>query len=500
MIRESDLYTHTERHLLCFGGTTFGNVYTQYKVRQVVDVRNLGEVRRYHIACTQRIIIPNQTPFVLIPSAASQPNVNYPALLRSTFSLTLSWSDGDVHLVNYSPRTVNTTVSASSSQNLGSTATASVQHTSGSSTSDTNTFGVSLSEMFGLGGDASHSSTSEQYHSTTTGSEQGSSAEYGESDAMSVKDWASFTYLSPDGNTPTWFWGQEYPWDVIQFRMVPPAGSKGQVWVPDFVERRLLIVNDTNINFMMPPSQLSLFGIDFTMKAAWLVSLPKDSTDDDASVGHAVEYLSATHELNTDGFLLTKFNVPSVDFTPPTAKLQLTLLGLDPIRDGSVRNGAVIGFIPSKFIAPPNNEGSKFKIISEANTLQVTGTGFILLTAGFGAKIVATEAATLRVQFKIMDTRNDYAIFMKHWIDAGNGCTLQFVFNGNETVTRHVDWLQGEGGEDNLSSIVMRNKDYTSIDYHDYLVLGLNTIDITITPDQGGPTFYLLRALAIGEQ
>jgi hypothetical protein len=505
MIRESDLYTHTERALLFDNEKLgekppygpYGSVYTQYKVRQVVDVRNLVDVRRYHVACTQRIIIPNPNPFVLAIPATSTPTVNgyynYPAVLQSTFSLGLSGHKA--RLIKYSPRTVNTTVSASNSENMGLTATASVQNTSGSSTSDTNSFGISLSEMFGLGGDFGHSSTSDQYHSTTNGSEQGSSAEYGENDSMSIKDWASFAYVSPDGNTPTWVWGQQYPWDTIQYRDpndAPDVWPLGTVSVPTFVQRRLM----SNDPYVMPPSQLSLFGIDFTMKAAWLVDLPDGSTSDDMTVTHSVEYLAASHFTN-GSMIFTQFNMPVVKSTPPPATLSLTLLGLDPIRNGSVRNGAVIGFIPSKFVAPPS-DGGEFKIISEANTLQITGNGFYLIPA-FGANLQAAGKATLKVQFKIMDTGNDYAIFMKHWVTTGNGCKLEFVFNGRETVTRHIDWGEGEGGEDNLTSVVMRNRDYTSIDYHDYLVMGLNTIDITITPNDGA-TFYSLRALAIGEQ
>jgi hypothetical protein len=508
MIKEAELYTQVlQTQLTAEEGkkkVTYGTASTRYEVRQVMDVRNLTQIRCYRITCTQRLVIPAQTIFKMEPN--KKPNFDdYPVLLSSQFSLIAP--HGDVRLQNYSPRTVNTTVAASASQSASESGTNSRQHTSGSSTSETNSYGTSASLGFfgdlptgSLGFDYSHSSTAEQNRSNTTGSERSSSAEHGESDAMSVKDWASYAYLDVANTRPTWVWGQEYPWDVIQYRY----GTGTNVTLPAFVEDRMFETVNKVDKLVLPPSQLSLFGIDFTMKAAWLVKLPQDIAEQTVKIEHALSYLRGSHGLD-NGTRYVRLDAAPIDFNPESPALDLTLLGLDPIRNGSARNGAVIGFIPSKFVTLPPKAGSTFKILSEGNTLQVTGGGFDspMLATVTDPKPAKSKPTTLTVQFKIVDTRNDYALFMKHWKTTDVGCTLTFVFNGNqkEPVVRHVDWKEGEGGEENLSSIVMRNRDYTSIDYHDYLVMGLNTVEITITPNKGSVSAgYCLRALAVGEQ
>jgi hypothetical protein len=507
MIDESELYTQASEQPLEYEvedpkkkekvKTLYGTVYTRYEVRQVMDVRNLEHVRRYRITCTQRVVIPTKEKFELTP--IKEPNFDgYPALLTSRFSL-VAQPSSEVRLLNYSPRTMNTTITTSTNQGQGANQSISRQHTSGSSTAETNTYGSSASFGFfgldptgSLSSDQSKSSSSERYSSAAAGREWGASTEHGDSDSMSLKDWSSYAVLDRDNKTPTWVWGQEYPWDLIQYRFCP-AGNV--VKLPDFVKARMF---DDTAELVLPPSQLSMFGIDFTMKAAWLVDLPKVIGEQSVRIDHQLRYLTASHGLNgKDKYAY--INGPAIPFELKSPGLELTLLGLDPIRNGSVRNGAVIGFIASKFVSPPPSAGHQFKIISEGNTLQVTGQGFdSAMQTSFGSGEVK-----LHVQFKIVDTRFPYALFMKHWKTTVRGCMLTFVFNKDEStrVTRHVDWKEGEGGEENLSSIVMRNRDYTSIDYHDYLVMGLNTVDIIIAPSEGdGPAGYLLRALAIGVQ
>jgi hypothetical protein len=174
------------------------------------------------------------------------------------------------------------------------------------------------------------------------------------------------------------------------------------------------------------------------------------------------------------------------------------VLGLDPIVSPDGGNGAVIGFIPAKFIAAPTGEQSSFKIVSDRNNLHVTGSGF--------SSSMATDfkagPVTIHLKFKIIDDDYLYALFFKHWKTTATGCTLSFVFNGDvaNPVIRHVDAMEAEGGDDNLTVVELRNKSYSAIDYHDYLVKGLNTIDVTISPDDPTqPAGYFLRAVAVGE-
>jgi hypothetical protein len=78
---------------------------------------------------------------------------------------------------------------------------------------------------------------------------------------------------------------------------------------------------------------------------------------------------------------------------------------------------------------------------------------------------------------------------------------LQIVVNGDTSnaVTKYVDAIEGEGGDNNLLSIALRDLDFASINYHDYLQLGLNSVAITMEPiDQGwADCGYQIRAVSI---
>lgn len=532
MLDIRELYTQAVAEPIKINGVVYGTTHIRYEVRQITDVRNLRTARAYRITCTQRIVIPNLKPWDPTPSGSTQ-FTNYPALLTSRFKIAAGTAS-DQRLLGYTPRTMNTAIMTSASQSDGKTNMTSQQHTAGSSISQTNTYSDSVSLGFfgdaptgSVSHDQSNSRTTEQNYSRSMGAESGASQERSGSESMSIKDWASYSFLDIEDNTsPTWVWGQEYPWDVIQFRYCPsepppnpppqdPNQNTNDVLLPQYVMARLFNTDGNPdpkkaTTIVVPPSQLSLFGIDFTMKAAWHVS-PAAAVDQSVTIHHAVRHLTASHGLEDKKPTEAagpEDKKPYVRLFPipgeyrSSAELDLTLLGLDPVRDGGSDNGAVIGFIASKFIVPPTEEGALFKIISEANTLQVTGTGF---TAALSTDF-SKGAVTLTIQFKIIDDTVDYVLFMKHWKTAEAGCELKFVFNGDQAnpVFRHVDGEEGEGGDDNLSTVALRNRDYTSIDYHDYLVLGLNTIDVTITPETStsaasGHAGYLLRAIAIGE-
>ncbi len=499
MIDVNDLYRETLEAPLAADGVVYGVAVTSYDVRRIDDVRNLRFTRVYRIVCTHRVVIPNPQPFDPSPSRATSFE-NYPALLTS--ALTLAVPDGcDARLIAYAPRTLNATVMSSASQNDGSNQSFSQQQTTGSSVSQTNTYGTSVSLGFfgedptgSVGADQSESTTTEVSSSHSTGSEQGASREHSAGDSMSVKDWASYAYLDAASSAPSWVWGQEYPWDVIQYRYCP---VDNEVVLPTFVKQRMFdsLTAPTQV---FPPSQLSLFGIDVTMKAAWRVGLPAAIAQEALTVEHALSYQSGSHGLTPGRDApFVRLDPAPAGFRLTSPQLDLTLLGLDPIRSTGPENGAVVGFVANKFVAPPS-AGGAFKILSDANTLQVTGEGFDdVMTTRFG-----NGPVTLTVQFKVVDDLFEYALFLKHWKTTEAGCTLTFVFNGQaeEPVLRHVDTMEAEGGDDNLTVVSLRNKSYAAIEYHDYLVPGLNTIEIEIAPDETGtPTGYLLRALAIGE-
>lgn len=494
MIIPDDIYRLTKVDELADGDTFNFTVYHTYEVRQITDVRNLTSARAYRLTCTQRVVIPNLTAFKLTPNRVNS-YLGYPALLKSAFILDAG-TRPYAKLLSYSPRTVNSSVSTSRNEGDGSSNAVSRQHTTGSTTSETNTYGLNASfGIFGnaltgsAGVDASHAKTEEGSKSTSLGSDHGNSHETGSSESMSVKDWASYAYISPseaDGNTtPAWLWGQEYPWDVVQFREI----DDNDVILPAYMHDRLFDP-PTNPTVVLPPSQLSQFGVDFTMKAAWLIN-PRDAMDHPVTLSHEFEYARGSHGLTgqTPFVQLSSATIPSLTSDP----IDITTLGLDPL-DGS-ESGAVTGFATNKFISIPN-AGSEFKIVSDENTLQVTGHGFSApMSCGFDH-----NPAELRIMFKVVDTDYDYTLYFKHWKVGDANIQLALVFNGDTSnpIYRHIDTKEGEGGEDNLTAVSMRNKDYTSIDYHDYLQMGLNTVHVAITAGPGTNAGYVLRAMAIG--
>ena len=86
-----------------------------------------------------------------------------------------------------------------------------------------------------------------------------------------------------------------------------------------------------------------------------------------------------------------------------------------------------------------------------------------------------------------------------HWIgENSDAVKLAWSVNGNEGVF-HVDATEGTGGQDNTSSLALRNLDFTSINFHDYLVIGTNTIEVEISAANGKAASYTLFAAAIGQ-
>ncbi len=499
MIQPGDLYTQYIEEPIKVGTAEYGTASFRYEIRQLVDVRNLESVISYRIMCTHRISIPNTNAFSLTPSTITTYN-SYPGLFRLT--TTCQPVGGNTpRLMDYNPRTLNTTVMTSANHNDGTSESNSRQHTTGSSVAQTNSYDANVSLGFfgdvptgSIGGGYSHSTTRTKETSDSTGSQSGTSSEQASGESMSIKDWGSYAYLDETRTHPAWIWGQEYPWDIIQFRSCDAGGNT--VDLPQFIKDRLFATDPkTNNVVVCPPSQLSLFGIDVIMKATWIVALPKDMSAQTLQLNHELDYITASHGL--DGATqYARLDPAPATFPVKSPPLDLTLLGLDPVLNGAADNGAVVGFSADRFIVPPS-QGAPFKALSGTNNLQVTGSGF---EAGMSTNFSHGGEAKFRLQFKVIDDVYNYSLFLKHWIVGTTGCTLTVVCNGdtaNEMIC-HVDDAEGAGGENNLLELNLRNKDYASINYHDYLVLGTNTIDITVSPNDQGAV-YQLRAIAIGE-
>lgn len=521
MIDPSDSYAFVARVPLGPSGNPVGMAILRYEVSRYRDIRNLQDQLAYQIRCTQRIIIPNSTPYVPGPQNVTSFN-DYPALLTSNISLSTNCG---VDLQSYSPKTLNSSVTTSVSNGAGTVASTSHQHTSGSTTSQSNSFGASVSLGFfgdaptgGVSADYSHSWGSSRSKSNATGSGFESSSNRSADETMTVKDWACYSYLDPLMTSPTWVWGQEYPWNVVQFNNTSTATptANSAILLPGFVTP--LLCDDTQA---LPPSELSRFGLDFTMKAQWIVDIGH-STDTVVAFKHAINYLTASHAYVGGPPPSVIANLGSVQpFTLTGISIDLCAYGLDPIGIGrGADGGAVIGFIPNKFIVQPTPATAsatpvKFRTLSTSNNLMIGDatdySGLTAADAGAGFSVSETTLTAtfspnctklvVNINFKIIDTSNTYNLFFKHWKTGQTGVMLRFCFNGDNSniITKYVDAVEAEGGDNNMTSIALRNLDYGSINFHDYLQLGYNTIEVEVTPIGGsaGGCSYQIRAISI---
>lgn len=475
----------------------FGTAIIRYEVRKYQNVSNLESKNAYLVSMTQRVLVPNQQAYE--PGAQSISSYSdYPALLKSRVEITCP-PGMEMRIKNLFPRTLNANVSITKSSGDSSNTSTSHESTSGSSTTNVNTYDVSTSLGFfgdmptgSVGFGYSHSTENTTSRSSSTGGSSGSSRSAGDDETMSVKDWCCYSQLDHKTMNPSWVWGQGYPWDVIVYNQ----SSGDSVQLPTFVQNRLL-TSGTNGDYLLPPSELSLFGIDFTMKASWLFELDDDATfDDSVSISHTTEYFTASHGISAAGDLYAKLQTEdeASKATNPVKIPSLSAVALNPL--GLNVNGGSIGFSAYPFLAPPSTANAQFKIVSPANNLQVTGAGFTSgLTTDFSV------STWLEITFKVADTTTDYSLHLMHWIGAGSGsCELAWKVNNNDNYKGAilVSAPEGQGGEGNISSVELRNSDYSSISFHDYLVLGTNTIHIDLSKVGGdGACEYTLFAVAV---
>ena len=474
-------------------GPVFGTSIAQYEVHKRRDVRNLGSTMGYIVMLRHRVIVPNQTGYSPGPSSNTGYN-NYPAILVNNVSISAN-NDALITLRQIFPRTLNSTVSTSQSANDGTNNTVTNENTSGSSNTNVNTFGVSLTGGFfgelpmgSLTLDYSHSWEHSTYDSATAGTAAGTTHSLGAGESMSVKDWSSYGYLDQSAIDPTWVWGQTYPWDVIQYNQ---SSNQSNINLPSFVIDRLL-----NGTLVLPPSQLSQFGLDFTMTASWLVDFPSGVTQDETiQISHTTTSYTASHDASGSTIsaqLQSSGQASSSKYQSPV--LPLSDYSLIPLNGPGAGNGSAIGFTSTPFTYAPTGPTSSFKIISPANTLQIVGQGFSPgMTTSFA------DPVTLSFTFKVADYSGEYALLLMHWIgENSDAVKLAWSVNGNEGVF-HVDATEGTGGQDNTSSLALRNLDFTSINFHDYLVIGTNTIEVEISAANGKAASYTLFAAAIGQ-
>jgi len=499
ILKQFDLYTQSVTEPLLSGLTNIGSTTIQYEVTRYVDMRNLTSKNAFVVTCTQRLIVPNASTFTPTAQTITGFN-NYPALMTNA----LTFSDPDslvakMIMVDCAPKTANTAVTSNQSEATSSSTSNTQQYSSGSSLSQTNTFGLSASANFSFtslpkwseSASSSTSRTSQTSQSRTAGKSVDNGAQFSSDASMSLKDWGTYVQLDKNGVMPTWIWGQEYPWDLIAFRN---KDTNDNIVLPQYVIDRLY--DGTQV---YPPSELSLLGINFASKVAWLVFLQPGTVDTTSlAFTHTLTLCTASH--NVTGTVLTA----TIDTYPNPAtctvtNLDLPSLALDPL--GGSNGAGLIGFVPGQFTVAPDAGGDQFAIAADSNTLLARGTGFTGLSqTGFlTTNFSSSKQVQMTLLFKVVDSASDVSLSFKHWTNNGVGVTLSIAINGGAAVTRHIDAPEAGSGGDNVTTLPLRRKDFTSVDFCDLLMFGLNTIVVTFTSDSTNPPAeYTLMAVAVG--
>ncbi|AJW62157.1 hypothetical protein VO54_00670 [Elizabethkingia miricola] len=548
MFKKKDPYSVTKFYPLLQGQQVIGSLILEYQVSKYDDVQlsdingNNKKVRKFLLHCIQKINIYNPNGIALTPDIELDHYDNYPVLINSFINIKKS-PGTDFHIIDYFPQTINTKIQSSGTTGGtdGKTKSSSINNTVGSSSSQTNSYGGSttfgfqeMADFISLNGNASsnfeHSTTTSTEHSVSTGSDlsHNTSREFSGSTAMSMKDWGAYAFINPENQSPTWNFGQEYPWDVIECRKTSNhKNNKNQIRIiiPEAMANRLY-----DQTALYPPSQLSTFGINFVTKAQWLFRV-ENGMSDYITIEHFVNYFSGSHcvinennkktaavYLDQEPYILT-----TKDSKALITDIDLSLTALDPI--GMDKKTPIIGFVPNKFIVKPvaaidNKMPIPFKIISTSNTILLKDTtnypdncdsnaGFTSLETGLTSSFSSNcQRLVITGYFKVIDTINDYKLYIKHWIksESKSGIRLTLKINAdindNEgyVIIKYITSSEAEGGEHNLLSISLRNQDYASVDYHDYLQLGINTIQFIIEPIDSllyADCNYDIRAISI---
>ncbi|HVZ54323.1 MAG TPA: hypothetical protein VG986_20330 [Pseudolabrys sp.] len=566
MFKRQDPYSYTQfLTLYNNGGETsqpIGVLAVEYRVNLYNDVlvQNQNSVnqprnQQFLLYCTQRLFLINPGNSSIAPITGSTQGTeyfaNYPALIESYMQVVKS-SGVTLNLMDYSPHTVNTAVQqtssagSSSSQTQGTTSSS----TTGSSFSQSSTYGTSVTvgdTFSGATASYEYTTSSSKEQSSTTGQDASASAgrDASSSASMSIKDWGSYASVNPVYVYPTWVFGQEYPWNAIDCRYAGSTqypgvkdSSGNYISKPNPNQFEMFISNSMAANlydgaYLYPPSELSMFGLNFVMKCSWRIYVD-DSASTEVTLTHYIDYYSASHMVAPSGQSTPAYE-PKVylDKTPATLsispiatddqtfsiKLDLNVMGLDPL--GVNSSSAIVGFLPVKFIppatiAPPATSASlpqTFKTIAATNDLMIenatdygslTDSGFSVSQACLTANWSSTQNIpyTVVLYFKVIDSVGEYTLNIKHWVAQPTGVQLTIVINEDtsNTITRYVTDIEGEGGDNNILSIALRDLDFGSIDYHDYLQLGLNSISITMQPinsDWAANSGYQIRAISI---
>jgi hypothetical protein len=161
----------------------------------------------------------------------------------------------------------------------------------------------------------------------------------------------------------------------------------------------------------------------------------------------------------------------------------------------------VVGFNPSHFTVRPF-DGKPFRVHSGMNNLCVMGRRFAERheDVGLAADLSSKKTAELHVYFKSLDPEQQLVLFMRHWKLNETGIHVSVRINDTAVVERHVDSAMIADGSQNVTTVILRNTDFGSYEFFDYLKLGLNHLHIRVRAEdpEANSCGYVLHTLAIG--
>lgn len=501
MSQATETYTHTVTTPIynSVDKVPLGTCIIDYVITRSDNLSGMDQTLAYRVFVKQRVIF-NGVLIDYFPFNSVTLGYNFPAMLSSTVSIVDTHNtDANIVIENAFPKTINTTVNTSSNQSDGSSVTSNTQVSRGSTTSNTNSFGTSFTlSILSDSLSGSHSSTSGKSVVVSHDEGTGSSVTSSSSNSMSVKDWSCVSTSNFNENSVQWIWGQTFPWDVFKYSQgATNSGGDVQVTLPDSVQQNMLEPIDPNDesqgNLLLPPSDIAIAGLDFTMYSTFRIEYPDGVTHNpqfSPTCSLGLNY--ASYYMDDSTSPVQALILAPVDWDSTPIQIDLNKYSLNPLSTG--KGGyACVGFNTCPFlITPENSHGYDFLITSPNNTLEITGNGFDNTMA---ASLSATTTASMQLYFKVLDPAMPLTLMLKHWVAANSGAariTLTFNPDSNQANSSlppgnqpqkyelMVFDSEGTGPDNNISEIDLRNLDADSINYHDFLKPGMNVIEISI--------------------
>ncbi|MDI9348113.1 MAG: hypothetical protein QM538_06375 [Methylacidiphilales bacterium] len=511
----NDFYTLSYQYPLIHSHSeTLGAAFVEIEIYKNINAKNLKTVNGYIVHMKHRVVINNLNPQVQVFNDNTGASYNYIGGITNSMLIIPNVVGGvlpTITTLNVYPKTLNAAVQTSATNSSSSGSSSSTESTTGSSDSSTNSFSAGISGgLFGfiptgsldLGYSGSWSKTSFSQDSTGTGKSSDTSASG--SDSMTVKDWSCVARKNSINNSIIWEWSQIYPVDIMRYYgLRQPDGDF--LYLPPNVSDKLVTTanplgNTTDTIYLpLPPSDLSLKGVDFVHRIAWQLDYPPDALNNDPlsllSFLHSTQLCLVTHgveysELKNWGISysdLTELNAFGTD------NFSLLMTSLTPIDTSTTEIPATVSTSVLSHIR--SNQGNAQCLVSPINDLVVQTNSFSLINAELAAQF-SSPSPTITINFKIADLDTNYELFLLHRVDGSDSINLNWtvnnVYSGVLTISSDLHM-----GENIRSAITLRNLlNFASTSYLDYLLVGFNTISVSVSRSTN-TTSYSLTGVSI---